>query len=241
MKEMKYKMKTQLLMGFVKAIYPLADEARIEIGKDGWRAIALDGGHVSLVDFRMPKERFTEYTDGEVEIAIDFDRILDFLNRVKGEDATIIIKENVMIDITIDGITRKFPLLDIEGYAKVKVPSMEYTAKIMLDSANAEKLYRALEIADTIEDFIILETENGKCTVKTGEGVNEMSAEIEGVITGEAKSMYPLEHIKPIMKTILYIQKNLDDGEITMEYKTDYPIKISTQNCCYIIAPRIEV
>jgi len=103
----------------IDAVSVLIDEAELIVSKDGLRLKATDPSQISMIDFRMPKEAFSEYKiEAETKIGLDLDYLSQVLNRCKaGEKLIIELNEkDSRLNVEFKGSsTRNFsvPLIDI--------------------------------------------------------------------------------------------------------------------------------
>jgi len=240
-KELEFTISAKDMITFAKAVSTVVSNCpvRINIDSEGWHVVQTNSEHVSLVNYT---EREFMANDGIEErvIVVDMDYILSFLNKMKYDGIVFIKIDKDSITFNANGITRKFPLHDTDEIPETKIPQLEYDAKIVVE--DAEKLYKIIDIAETLSEYIIITTQDGECVIEAEEEfVNEgMKAKIYGEISGEAKSKYAIEYLKPVIKMVKELQKRWQGEKITIEYKTDYPIKIAIADVYYLIAPRVE-
>ena len=229
------------MIAFLDAIGALVDETKIKITNDGWEAKTVDPAHVGLIHFLLKDCEFEEYNiEQEIEIAVDILKILNFLKLVDYKQLHIKITP-LTLTMASNGISRGFTLLDVSEYPDTKIPDMSYTAKAKLSKEETDKFFRALKIADSITQGVKIKIEDEKLIVFTGEDEGNLRAEICTTAEGEGESGYPVDYLLDMAKKIELVMMAFEEGECTIEFAKDYPIKISCGDMYYMLAPRIEV
>ena len=228
------------MIAFLDAIGALVDETKIKITNDGWEAKTVDPAHVGLIHFLLKDCEFEEYNiEQEIEIAIDILKILNFLKLVDYKQLHIKITP-LTLTMASNGISRGFTLLDVSEYPDTKIPDMSYTAKAKLSKEETDKFFRALKIADSITQGVKIKIEDEKLIVFTREDEGNLRAEICTTAEGEGESGYPVDYLLDMAKKIELVMMAFEEGECTIEFAKDYPIKISCGDMYYMLAPRIE-
>ena len=80
------KIKSETLKGIVDVVSTLVDEAKFNIDPEGLEIKAVDPAHVAMVDMRVEKTAFEEFSADDMELGIDLDKIKEVLKLSRGGD-----------------------------------------------------------------------------------------------------------------------------------------------------------
>ena len=223
---------------FIECARILVDEAVISIDNDGLELKAIDGAHVSLIRYKLHKIYFECYECKKAgKIAVNLNKLATIL-KIAGKDTVKIAVDN-KLSITVGNITRHIALLDLTEFSDVKIPSLELDTRVALSPENVKKLKEFVSLADTITTHVIMETTGDGFTITAEEDVDSLTLSFSRnelmEHEGEAKAMYPIDYLLDIVKRLAELK-----SYITIEYKTNHPLKIGTDDIYYMLAPRIE-
>jgi len=232
----------------ISAISVLIDEAEFTLDENALLLKATDPSQISMVDFKMEKSAFKEYTiDSKMKLGMDLDYLNQIMSRAKSDDLLSIElnedKSRLLVQFK-GASTRKFqvPLIDISS-AELPNPKIEFDATVKL---RAGVLQDAFKDAALISTHISLGVESDSFFVRAssskGSVDNETKKDDKNLLelnaSQPASSMFPLDYLRDMLKG------PSSDSEVTVKLKTNAPVEISyaigAANITYFLAPRIE-
>ena len=229
---------------FINAIDTIVggDVAEIQITKDGLRVRAVDSAYTAMVDILLPKKLFAEYSVYEKgNVVINVEKVKNYIKHIDGTIEIYLSKKQ--LDLKTYYITRTFTPPDTEPVRIEKLPDIQFTSKIRLDRVKAEEFLTALDLAVTLSRYIKLSTSNGNAIIESSsiDGKDSIKGTIEGVAEGKAICHYP-DYIYEIVKAICnvavtFAPKGKVMEEIFIEFANDKPVKISSKNVMFMLAP----
>lgn len=232
----------------ISAISVLIDEAEFIVGEEGLVLKATDPSQISMVDFKLDKSAFKEYTtEGIIKLGMDLDYLNQIMSRAKADDMLSLemSEDKSRIIVKFKGAsTRKFqvPLIDV-SQAELPNPKIEFDAVVKV---KASVLQGALKDASLISTHVSLGVDSDKFFVNAnsskGSVENETTKADKGLIelnaSTPASSMFPLDYLQDMLKV------PASDSEITVQIKSNAPVQISysigAAQLSYFLAPRIE-
>ncbi len=239
-----------LLKNSVDTISKLIHEGVFNITEDSIYMRAADRATVVVVDFELKKGAFEEFeSDGETEMGVNLEGLLDILKRAKGDDnLTLELSEDESrLKISIgDGTKREFeiPLLSISGSEVPETKQLEFSTNIELKSSVLTKGIADAEIvADSIlfksaEDSLTLaaESDSGSVEAVTGKDSGDI---IEIDAEEDTESRYPIEYLNKMLKA-----SKISDVS-TLKFGNDYPMELTFEEpdvikISFVLAPRVE-
>ena len=229
-----------LLSKVIEVISEMVTEVKIKINEFGMGITAIDPANVAMVNFRLPKNAFSQFESGNEVLGINLDSLKRILKRCSNRTSLILEKRDNLLNIQVqDRIRRNFSLnlIDIEGQEK-EMPNLDYSARVEIAS---------LDLVDSIEDcsvvgdacsFII---KNGQFIIEA-RGLNSARSEFSGdeakIEAEECKSKYSLEYLQKFMKGAKLCDKT------KLSFANDHPLKIDIKTehmeLNFILAPRVE-
>ncbi|MCX6746922.1 MAG: proliferating cell nuclear antigen (pcna) [Candidatus Pacearchaeota archaeon] len=229
-----------LLSKVIEVISEMVTEVKIKINEFGMGITAIDPANVAMVNFRLPKNAFSQFESGNEVLGINLDSLKRILKRCSNRTSLILEKRDNLLNIQVqDRIRRNFSLnlIDIEGQEK-EMPNLDYSARVEIAS---------LDLVDSIEDcsvvgdacsFII---KNGQFIIEA-RGLNSARSEFSGdeakIEAEECKSKYSLEYLQKFMKGAKLCDKT------RLSFANDHPLKIDIKTehmeLNFILAPRVE-
>ena len=232
----------------ISAISVLIDEAEFIVDENALVLKATDPSQISMVDFKLGKEAFKEYSvDGKMKLGMDLDYLNQVMGRAKADDVLVIElsedKSRLLVQFK-GSSSRKFqvPLIDISA-AEIPNPKIEFEADVKMKAAI---LQDALKDAALISTHVSLGVENDKFVVKANSSKGSLHNEtqkddknlIELNASKPAISMFPLDYLQDMLKV------PSSDSEVTVKLKNDAPVEISYNigqaSLTFFLAPRIE-
>ena len=238
----------KLFRDCIETIAQLIDDAQFKLKKDGIELRAVDRAMVAFVDFDFKSSAFEKYTcDNETTIGINLLSFLTVLKRIGLDEKltlTLDEKEN-KLNVTVEGLSRRkfsIPLLEISKEDIPPVSQLQFQANAEIRS---DVLEQGINDAEIFADSVVLQLGDGFRMVAEGnsskteldlERGNEALLNID--YKGVAKSRYPLEYLKKIIKA----SKLSDKTKILMG--NDYPLKLEFKgndaSMTFVIAPRVS-
>jgi len=224
----------------IAIISEIVSEVKIRINDSGMSIVAIDPANVAMVNFRIPKESFSEFKAGNEVLGVNLDNLKAVLRRAKSASTLVLENTENMLNIeVIDKVKRNFSLALIEVDAEDKAPpKLEFLSQIQMAPS---------DLVDSIEDCLIVAD---SCTfiasrdkfVIEASGLNsarsEFSSDEVKIISGVSKSKYSLEYLQKFVKASKISNK------VFVNFSSDMPCKIEFKNdnleLAFILAPRVE-
>jgi len=243
--------KPSLLVDSIATIGELIDEGIFKLKEDGISMMATDRAMVAAIDFHLSSSAFEIYEiDKEQSIGLNITNLLSVLKRVKSNDKlTLELKKNELEIIVENESRRKFtqPLIDLSEGEMPQIDQLEnqYTARVVL---SPEELQKGLEDAEIITDNVLFEATNDKFVMRAEGDISKSELELEKgksslleiSSNGIAKSRYPLDYLKKIMKAGKMV------NYVVLKFATDFPMKLEFKDndnklsLAAVIAPRVS-
>ncbi len=240
-----------LLVDSISTIGELIDEGILKLKKNGIFMAATDRAMVAAVDFSLSSSAFDKYElDEEQSIGLNITNLLSLMKRVKPNDKlTLELKGNKLEIIIENGSRRKFtqPLIDLSEGELPQTDQLEgqYTSQVVLKS---DEFQKGLDDAEIITDNVLFETSDSKFVMKAEGDIQKAELELEKgkdnslleiSSKGTAKSRYPLDYLKKIMKA----GKMVDT--VVLKFASDFPMKLEFSDAGklslnMILAPRVS-
>ena len=224
----------------IAIISDLVTEVKIKFNDSGLSIVAIDPANVAMVNFRIPKESFSEFESGEEVLGINLDNLKAILRRAKGASTLIMENSDSALNIeVIDKVKRNFSLALIEVDTEDKEPpQLEFLTQVQMAPS---------DLVDSIEDCLIVAD---SCTfIATPEkfiieasGLNSAKAEFSSdevkLISGESSGKYSLEYLQKFVKAAKIADR------VFVNFSSDSPCKVEFKNdnleLAFILAPRVE-
>ncbi|MCX8194432.1 MAG: proliferating cell nuclear antigen (pcna), partial [Candidatus Pacearchaeota archaeon] len=205
---------------------------------------AIDPANVALVSLKIPAHAFSQFDiDRDEEIGINLEDFKQVLRRVSSGSSLIIEKHDHTLKLKITEKSKRtfnLALINIDAEEK-QIPSLNFAAKVELDSASFEEAINdASIVADSCslsasETLFIIEAKGTLNSART-----EFSSDEANIIAKEnAKAKYSLDYLIKFAKASKLADK------VLINFSTDYPAKFDFVNelgieLSFILAPRVE-
>jgi proliferating cell nuclear antigen len=229
-----------VLCRVVEVISELVTEVRIKFNESGLSITAMDPANVSMVQFLLPKNSFSQFESGDEVLGINLDNLKRILRRSGPGSSLIMEKKDNLLNIQIqDRIKRNFnlSLIDVESEEK-EMPELEFSSRVELNSS---------DFIDLIEDCIVVADacsfmiQDGKFIAEAS-GLNSAMSEFSGdeakIDAENCKSRYSLEYLQKFIKGAKLSEKTI------LRFANDHPLKIDFKNdfmeLSFLLAPRVE-
>ena len=236
----------QCLKDSIAIISDLVDEAQIKATSKGLELVAMDHANVAMVDFKLLPSLFSEYViEKETSFGVNLGQLKQALSRARPDDILKLeLTQNKLKLEMKSKSTRKFdlPLMDNLDEKEQKVPSLEFGAKIEMDSLALSDAVGDAQIAGESLNFIAEKPKTFKVTAEGDLSKAEISVDVsdsEVKIEENSKSKYAIEYLKKMIPASKLADK------VKIHFKNDYPLKleyvsIDKLQLAFILAPRIE-
>ncbi len=237
--------KSDVLKELVEIVGTIVDEVKINLDENGLSLKAVDPAHVAMVDLSLDSEGFKSYEANQTELGLNLNKIEKFL-KLSGSGDIIRIshdEEENRLNMEVNNITQKMPLLDTAGMTDPNVPSLDLPISMRI---KGEHLLNGVKASENISDHISITanpdgfeifSEEDENSVKMSLGEDELE---ELTANEEVQSLFALDYFSDMVKCV---SKN---AKLDIELGADYPIKIQFDfadgngNVRYLLAPRIE-
>lgn len=238
----------QLLVNSISTIAELIDEGQFKISKNGISLVAADRAMVAVVDFSLSSTAFQNYeADEEQTIGLNIGNLLSVLKRATGNDKITLGLQGKKLEILIEGSSkRKFtvPLLDLSQEEVPPIDQLEFTVSVEL---KPDVLQSGVDDAEIISDSVVFEVSPSMFSMRSEGDVSKAELELEkgnqalvNIQTdSNAKSRYPLDYLKKMMKAA-----KIADS-VLLRLGQDYPMKLEFKSgdkakLTMILAPRVS-
>jgi len=245
------KIDASTLRACVETITAIVDEGKLRITAEGLKLRAVDPANVAMISFVLQRDAFDDFQfsvesegDTEIEIGMDFMKLIGILGIGGREDVELKLDENAQKLYTRMGsLDYTLSLLDPSSLRKEpKVPELEFPAKVIIET---EEFRRTIRAAEKIGENIVLgvdgeefymEAEGEMDKLRLGLGKEQLID-----LTPETvSSLYSLEYISSMSKGISHAEN------ITLNLGKNYPLQMDFAlaegkvKVSYLLAPRIE-
>ncbi len=245
------KIDASTLRACVETITAIVDEGKLRITEEGLKLRAVDPANVAMISFVLQRDAFDDFQfsvesegDTEIEIGMDFMKLIGILGIGGREDVELKLDENAQKLYTRMGsLDYTLSLLDPSSLRKEpKVPELEFPAKVIIET---EEFRRTIRAAEKIGENIVLgvdgeefymEAEGEMDKLRLGLGKEQLID-----LTPETvSSLYSLEYISSMSKGISHVEN------ITLNLGKNYPLQMDFAlaegkvKVSYLLAPRIE-
>src|SRR3989344_322786 len=223
----------------IAIISELVTEVKIRFNEEGMSIVAIDPANVAMVNFRIKKENFSEYSSGNEVLGINLDNLKAILRRAKNASTLIMENSDSALNIEVlDRVKRNFSLALIEvDSEEKKPPKLEFLTQVQMSPSDlVDSIEDCLIVADSCSfiaspDKFIIEA-SGLNSAKS-----EFSTDEVKLISGESRSKYSLEYLQKFVKAA----KIAD--QVFVNFSTDTPCKVEFKNnsfeLAFILAPRV--
>ncbi|RLG12297.1 proliferating cell nuclear antigen (pcna) [Candidatus Pacearchaeota archaeon] len=232
----------QILSKAIEIISELVIEVKIKINESGMNITAIDPANVAMVEFKLPKNAFSQFEVKDEVLGINLDSLKKILKRTSSGSSLIFEKKDKeeLLNIQIqDRIKRNFSLnlLEIESEDK-KIPQLEYVAKVELDSID---FIASIEDCSVVADACSFIVKDGKFIIEA-KGINSAKSEFSGdeakILAEDCKSRYSLEYLQKFLKAAKLTDKTI------LKFSADHPLRLEFKDGMrelnFILAPRVE-
>jgi proliferating cell nuclear antigen len=236
----------QIFKRCIDAIAVLVEEAEFTLSEEGLSLKATDPSQISMIDFKMPKDSFKEFSPGkQTKIGLDLGYLSQVMARAKaGEELILELDpEKSRMNLMFKGAsTRSFmiPLIDVSGQ-DLPQPKIEFDAELKVKGGTLQDAFKDAALISThltlganAEGFYVkANSSKGELNNETAKG--EMTAHN---VKEECSAMYPLDYLQDMLKAVSSAE------DLNLNLKANAPVQINYNigpaSVTYYLAPRIE-
>ncbi|MDM7911645.1 MAG: proliferating cell nuclear antigen (pcna) [Methanotrichaceae archaeon] len=234
----------ETLRDAIEAVSSLVDEVKFSLSEKGIELKAVDPANVAMVSLKIGAEAFDYFKATTGEIGVDLVRLSDVLSMAdKGETVQLELdEENHKLKIGVGSLSYTLSLIDPTAIRKEpRIPELDLPAHVTLPGG---ELRRAVKAAEKVSDHVILGVSDEGFYMEAKGDIDSLklkipSTELLGMKPGEARSLFSLDYLEDMSKSIGKA------GEVTLELGIDYPLRVhfrigQSVEINYLLAPRIE-
>ena len=236
--------KTDYLRNVVEATSILVDEIKLHFTPDRIYARAVDPAHVGMIDFRLKADAFEEYDVKEdVDLALDLDKLKSMLKLPSTENViTLVHEEEGQLVVHMGNLTRRMSLLDTGDMSDTKIPSLELSTEIVVNTA---EIYKGVRASEAVSDHIALsaDPEGFELVAKGDTDTVTLHISKDDLASlsckEQVRSLFSLDYFSDMVKSV-------KSDTLKIHLGNDYPVKLifdiadGNGEVTYLLAPRIE-
>jgi proliferating cell nuclear antigen len=228
----------------MEAVSSLVDEVKFSISEKGLELKAVDPANVAMVSLKIGSEAFEYFKATAGEIGVDLVRLSDVLSMAdRGENIQLELdEESHKLKIGVSSLSYTLSLIDPTAIRKEpRIPELDLPAHVTLPGG---ELRRAVKAAEKVSDHVVLGVSDEGFYMEAKGDIDSLklkipSTELLGLKPGEARSLFSLDYLEDMSKSIGKA------SEVTLELGIDYPLRVSYKlgssvEVNYLLAPRIE-
>lgn len=229
-----------LLSRAVEIISELVAEVRLKVNDFGMSITAIDPANVAMVNFKLPKNSFSQFESENEVLGINLDDFKKILKRCGAGSSLILERKENLLNIQIeDRIKRNFSLnlIEIEGDDK-EMPSLNFSSRVEINSS---------DLIDSVEDCAVVADAcsfviNDEKFIVEAKGINSARSEFSGdeadINAENCKARYSLEYLQKFIKGSKLAEKTV------LNFANDHPLRLDIKTesieLSFILAPRVE-
>ena len=245
------KIDASTLRACVETITAIVDEGKLRITAEGLKLRAVDPANVAMISFVLQRDAFDDFQfsvesegDTEIEIGMDFMKLIGILGIGGREDVELKLDENAQKLYTRMGsLDYTLSLLDPSSLRKEpKVPELEFPAKVIIET---EEFRRTIRAAEKIGENIVLGVDGEEFYMEAEGEMDKLrlglsKEQLIDLTPETVSSLYSLEYISSMSKGISHAEN------ITLNLGKNYPLQMDFAlaegkvKVSYLLAPRIE-
>ena len=234
----------ETLRDAIDSVSSLVDEVKFSISENGLELKAVDPANVAMVSLKIGSDAFEYFKADQGEIGVDLVRLSDVLSMAdRGENVQLELdEESHKLKIGVGSLSYTLSLIDPTAIRKEpRIPDLDLPALVTLPGG---ELRRAVNAAEKVSDHVILGVSDEGFYMEAKGDIDSLklkipSTELLGMKPGEARSLFSLDYLQDMSKSISKA------GEVTLEMGIDYPLRVTFKlgqsvDINYLLAPRIE-
>ncbi|MEI7961055.1 MAG: proliferating cell nuclear antigen (pcna) [archaeon] len=213
----------------VESIASFIPEGNFRFSDKGISFKAIDPSQVVLVDYFVDKKHFDKYVIEPNFVGVDLVELNKILQRAMPDDKMLLDVSDAEMKIRFESdMKRSFrlPLIDVSD-DDVKIPSIEYEAKIDISAASFKEV---LKDASLFGSSIVLKATDGKFFIEAKGSQGVMESEATKVSHVSSKKEITAKFSLNFLQNIVRQAEN--EKQLTIELKNDAAMRVS-----YLIGP----
>lgn len=237
--------RVEIFKRIVEVVSVIVSEVKFNIKEDGFHIKAVDPAHVAMVELNIMPQAFNEYNAEDTELGVDLDKMESIIRLGKGNDEleATYDEDSERLVIRIGNLVRKMTLLDVSTMPDLKMPNLQFPAKVEL---LADDFLLGIRAAQSVSDYVVLTAEKDSFELSAGtqEEINQRFSKDQLLsleCKDKARSLFSLDYLSSMMKGIRSGEK------LTIFVGKDYPVRIEFEildgngSVAYLLAPRTEI
>ena len=208
----------------VESIASFIPEGNFRFSDKGISFKAIDPSQVVLVDYFVDKKHFDKYVIEPNFVGVDLVELNKLLQRAMLEDKMFLDISDSEMKIRFESdMKRSFrlPLIDVSD-DDVKIPTIEYEAKIDISAASFKEL---LKDASLFGSSIVLKASDGKFFIEAKGSQGMMESEASKVSHVSSKKEITAKFSLNFLQNIVRQAEN--EKQLTIELKNDAAMRVS--------------
>ena len=235
------------LKDVLRALRATVHEARVKIDETGIRVRAVDPANVAMDDLNLSASAFESYDATPGVIGVDLDRLWDPVSLAnKGDLVQLHLDtESRKLVVAVTGLEFQMACLDPATIrSEPTLPELELPASVTVDR---DTLRQGVKAADLVADHVgfRMDPEEEVFRIDAEGDTDSVDFRIdaddwEAVTLAEASSLFSLDYMKKIVRTIPA------GTAVTIDFGTEFPAMLSYDigdgdgSMIRMLAPRIE-
>jgi DNA polymerase sliding clamp subunit (PCNA homolog) len=235
------------LKNILRALRATVDEARVKIDETGIRVRAVDPANVAMDDLDLSATAFESYEATPGVIGVDLDRLWDPVSLANKDDLVQLHLdiESRKLVVAVTGLEFQMACLDPATIrSEPTLPELELPASVTVDR---DTLRQGVKAADLVADHVGLRMDPDEEVFRIDAEGDTDSVDFridvddwEAVTLAEASSLFSLDYLKKIVRTIPA------GTAVTIDFGTEFPAMLSYDlgdgdgSMTRMLAPRIE-
>jgi len=237
--------KVEIFKRIVEVISVIVSEVKFNIRNDGFHIKAVDPAHVAMVELNISPKAFDEYSANDTELGIDLDKLDSMIKLGKGSEGIEVTydEESERLVVKIGNLVRRMTLLDVSTMPDLKIPNLQFPARVELLS---DDFLLGIRAAQSVSDYLVLTAESNGFELSAGtqEEINQKFSKDQLLSLDckeRARSLFSLDYLSSMIKGIRSGEK------LTLFLGNDYPVRIEFEildgngYVAYLLAPRTEI
>lgn len=241
---MELSLKVEKLKEIISIANTVVTETQVVMDENEFKINAVDEGNIAMVDISLLSEGFEKYSvEEEHIIALDLEKVQDFLKIVNSDDLLELTKEDKKLNIKRDNLSQIIPLLDTESISNPEIPTLDLPTEIKM---KAEHIQTGIKAANSISDQLKVKADDMKLKIEAEGEQDEIDVTIYADEFGkynveeDIESFFALDYLKDMVSSVS------SKAPIYLRLGSDHPMEIEYRfaegygRAFMMLAPRIE-
>lgn len=228
------------LLDFMAPLDPLAQEFRLQLTDDGFRAALVDPGNVAMSVVDLDREAFESYRidgDGGM-IGLNIEKLQDILDFADADDIVHLAlnAETMKLEVAFDTVEMSMACIDPSQVRhEPDIPHLELAVDVTLTGAQFK---RSVDLAEMVSDQVMLvgDPSNSRWVVRAEGDIDDVEDTyqkgdlIHGQVPDDHDTTLGLGYLADMAKPIP------KGAEVRLRHGTEFPVKFD-----YQIGEHVEV